>query len=122
MQKLYTQALVNLSSREGAKGSALVDMLVAHLKVSGRMKLLPKILRELRIHEARTEKRGVHVEVASQADAPEALAQAAKQGISATKAHVNHDLIKGWRAKTDSVLVDHSAKQGLLDIYSAITH
>ena len=121
MQKLYAQALVDLSSREGAKKSVLVEQLITHLKKSGRTKLLPKILRELKIHEARATKRGSHIEVASQAEAHVAQSEAAAHGITGTKAHVNHDLIKGWRAKNDSVLIDHSAKQGLIDLYRAIT-
>lgn len=121
MQKMYAQALVNLSLQEGANKKALVEKLIQHLHESGRTKLLPKILRELKIHEARSEKKGSHIEVATQADAHEAQTEAARQGIVGAKAHVNHDLIRGWRAKNDSVLIDHSAKQGLIDLYRAIT-
>ena len=121
MHKLYAQALVDLSSKKGAKKSDLVEQLITHLKKSGRIKLLPKILRELKIQEARDTKRGSHIEVASQTEAHVAQKEAAAHGIVGTKAHVNHDLIKGWRAKNDSVLVDHSAKQGLIDLYRAIT-
>ena len=121
MQKLYAQALVDLSSKEGVKKSVLVEQLITHLKESGRTKLLPRILRELKILEARAAKRGSHIEVASHADAHEAEIEAAAHGISGAKAHVNHDLIKGWRAKNDSVLIDHTAKQGLIDLYRNIT-
>jgi F0F1-type ATP synthase delta subunit len=121
MEKVYAQALRDLGSREGAKGAALAEKLVAHLKATGRIKLLPHILRELRRLEQRSLKKAVRVEVAHQSEAAEALTRAHTYGVVATKAHVNHDLIRGWRAQGDSVLIDHSAKQGLIDLYRKVT-
>ena len=121
MQKMYAKALIEVSSRDTKKSSEIVDRLVSHLTTTGRIKLLPKILHELRIQGEIARKRGAHVEVASMSEAEDALAQAATNGIHATKAVVNHYLVRGWRAQSDGVLVDHSAKQGLLDLYKGIT-
>ena len=121
MQKAYAQALVSLSSREGADATALTENLIRHLARTGRTKLLPRILREVRILEAKRDKLGVHIEVAHEAGSHAALKEAAEHGINATKAHVNSDLIGGWRARKNSVLVDNSAKQGLIDLYRKIT-
>ncbi|MGE5540776.1 MAG: hypothetical protein ACM3TU_00610, partial [Bacillota bacterium] len=94
---------------------------VKHLQATGRTKLLPKILRELKVLEARREKLAPSVEVASEHEAKRALAEAKEFGIETTKAHVNHALIKGWRGRSGSSLVDRSAKNGLIEIYRRVT-
>ena len=121
MQKLYAQALSRLSHTEGAKTATLSKELMKHLTETGRLKLLPGILRELKILEARKAKLAPSVEVASEAEAHDAIAQAKKEGIEVTKAHVNHALIRGWRARTGGTLVDRSAKRGLIDLYRNVT-
>ena len=121
MEKQYAHAL-SRQIAQGADESALVGGLVAHLKRDGRMKLLPGIVRELKALQARTDKLAPSVEVASEADSADALAKARVLGIEASSATVNPSLIKGWRARTGSTLVDRSAKQALVDLYQRITN
>ena len=94
---------------------------VAHLKRTGRMKLLPKVLRELRVQEAREKLRQPLVEVASEGEAAFALKAASASGIVAKEARVNPSLVSGWRARAEGKLIDRSAKHALIDIYRRIT-
>jgi F0F1-type ATP synthase delta subunit len=121
MQKLYAKAIDELAQTSGANAKKLAAQLSAHLAASGRSKLLPGILRELRILAARRAKLEPALEVASQAEADEALREAKKEGIIATKTRVNHDLIKGWRARSGGTLIDRSAKRSLIDLYRSVT-
>jgi F0F1-type ATP synthase delta subunit len=121
MQKEYAFAL-SRQVAHGADEETLVRNLVAHLGASGRMKLLPGILRELRALEARQEKLAPSVEAASEGEKSAALAAASAAGISAASASVNPSLIRGWRARSGSALVDRSAKQALVDLYQRITN
>ncbi len=121
MEKLYAKAIDDLSRREGAKGKELVAQLVAHLATTGRRKILPGILRELKTLEARRAKHAPFVEVAHASEAEHALTQAKKEGIEATKTHVNPSLVSGWRARSGGILIDRSAKRGLIDLYRAVT-
>ena len=121
MEKEYALALQD-SLKRGTDEAKLVAGLVKHLKEEGRMKLLPGILRELKTLEAVQEKQSVSFEVASEAEIPEALAAAKAAGIDAATAAVNTSLVRGWRAREGSVLVDRSAKQALVDLYQKITN
>ena len=121
MDKLYAKAIDDLATREGTDAKKLVSDLMTHLHKSGRTKLLPGILRELNIIEARRAKLEPSVEVANEKEAAHALAEAKAAGIVATKAHVNPSLIKGWRARSGGTLIDKSAKRGLIDIYRNVT-
>ncbi|MDB5189127.1 MAG: hypothetical protein JWL82_84 [Parcubacteria group bacterium] len=121
MEKFYAQALERLAAKEGADEKGLVTQLMAQLKASGRMKLLPGILRELKTIEARREKLMPAVEVASEKEGKEAMAQAKAAGIEVHEVTVNHALIKGWRARSGSTLIDRSAKRGLIDLYRKVT-
>ena len=119
MEKQYAKALHALGTTTDAK--KLVSELMAHLKTSGRTKLLPGILRELKTLEARSLKTAPTLEVASKDEVASALAEAKKEGIEVTSAHVNHALIQGWRARSGSTLIDKSAKRGLIDLYRKVT-
>lgn len=121
MDKEYALALAR-SIEDGTDEAKLVAGLVAHLKSEGRMKLLPGILRELKVLDARNEKTAPILEVASEAESAGALASAHAMGIETSKTVVNPSLIKGWRAREGSVLVDRSAKQALVDLYQMITN
>lgn len=121
MKKLYAKAIDELAHKEGADSKKLVTELVAQLSASGRTKLLPGILRELKVLEARRAKLAPSVEVASEKEAHAALAEAKAEGIVVEKAHVNHALISGWRARTGGTLIDRSAKRGLVDLYRKVT-
>jgi F0F1-type ATP synthase delta subunit len=120
MEKVYAKAIENLLAK-GGDAKMIVAQLRAHLEERGRTKLLPGILRELKVLEARKANLAPSVEVASEAEAHAALAAAKKAGIDASKARVNHALIKGWRARSGGALIDRSAKQGLIDLYRRVT-
>ena len=120
MEKVYAQALVELE-RKGAKASLLTTHLIAHLTTVGRLKLLPKILRELKKMQARHEKEFTKLEVASEKETANALTELKKLGIDTNGVHVNHSLIKGWRILQKDTLVDRSAKQQLVSLYTNIT-
>lgn len=121
MEKLYAKAIDSLAHRAGADEKKLVAELTTQLTQTGRMKLLPRILRELKILEARRIRLAPSVEVASEKESSAALAAAKKEGIEVSKAHVNHALIKGWRARSGGVLIDRSAKKSLIDLYRNVT-
>jgi F0F1-type ATP synthase delta subunit len=121
MQKLYAQALYSEAQKTGADAKVMVQRLAEHLKATGRAKLLPSILRELKRIDEKNTKFEPTIEVAHERDSAKALAAAAAQGIHATKAHVNHDLVTGWRASAGGKLIDHSGKQALVDLYQKIT-
>ncbi len=122
MEKQYAKAIDELVHKKGSNSEKLVANLIAHLKETGRIKLLPGIVRELRILEAKRAKLAPSVEVASEKEAHAAITAAAKEGIEVKKAVVNHALIKGWRARRGGTLIDRSSKQALLDIYRKVTN
>jgi hypothetical protein len=72
--------------------------LKAHLERTGRIKLFPRILRELRASVAR-------------AEAGQSWKETAKQ---------NPSLISGFRSIENGVLTDRTGKRALLDIYQKI--
>lgn len=74
------------------------EAFVAHLKRTGRLKLLPRVLRELREEEARGKRLSSRKETAAE----------------------NPSLIFGWRQIESGVLTDRSGKGALLDIYKKI--
>jgi F0F1-type ATP synthase delta subunit len=119
MEKEYAQALFELAQKPGASADALVKQLVKHLKETGREKLLPRILREFKRIDARSESFGELLEVASEQEVAAAQKEAKELGITAT-AQVNPDLVTGWRARKASRLIDRSGKRALVDLYRQI--
>jgi hypothetical protein len=75
------------------------DQFIAHLKRTGRLKLLPSVLLELRAAEAQDKKRAPRKETVEQYPA----------------------LISGWRSIEDGILTDRSGKGALIEIYRNIT-
>jgi hypothetical protein len=73
--------------------------LAAHLERTGRMKLLPQILRELKQQEAREAKLAPKKETAKE----------------------NPSLIAGWRQYENGMLTDNTAKRALIEIYQKVT-
>ena len=118
METAYATA-IQKQLRLGVPEQELVSALVAQLKAKGRLKLLPAIRREL-IRLMNQEQKPL-VEVAHKDDSTEALKQASLAGITATHATVNPSLIRGWRAREGSQLVDRSGKRALVDLYRRIT-
>ncbi len=74
------------------------DTFVEHLRRTGRLKLLPRVLRELHLEEVRAKKFSSKVETVEE----------------------NPSLISGWRTIENGVLTDHTGKRALLDIYKNI--
>ncbi|MEJ0053176.1 MAG: hypothetical protein WDN10_00410 [bacterium] len=75
------------------------ETLVEHLKRTGRMKLLPRILRELKMKEARARKLAPRKETAEESPA----------------------LISGSRSIENGILTDTTGKRALLEIYKKVT-
>jgi hypothetical protein len=74
------------------------DTLKAHLERTGRIKMLPKILRELRMRDAREK----------------------AQNVKKETAYENPSLISGWRSIENGVLTDRTGKRALLEIYQKV--
>lgn len=119
MEKVYAKALIHLI--EGGKSEAeLFKLLKKHLEEKGRLKLLPKIKRELERMAARRKKEYSKLEVASESETAQALKELKTLGIEIHGSKVNHALIKGWRTVQKDTLVDRSAKQQLVTLYTNI--
>lgn len=71
------------------------EELKKHLERTGRMKLLPRILQELKVKTAREAKLAPRTETAQD----------------------NPSLISGWRSIENGVLVDKTGKRALVEIY-----
>ncbi len=71
------------------------EQLAEHLKRTGKMKLLPSILKELKEKAALEAKRAPMKETAKE----------------------NPSLISGWRSIENGVLTDRTGKRALLEIY-----
>ncbi len=118
----YTKLLEKAAESENeAVATAAVGRLVEHLRVAGRLKVLPSIAAELRKVQARRKALAPLVEVAHEKDSKEALQEAKEAGIVATKTHVNPTLISGFRARGNGSLLDRSGKRALIDIYRNVT-
>lgn len=74
------------------------DMLMEHLKRTGRTRMLPLILRELKQRDASARAKNVQKETAKE----------------------NPSLISGWRSIEDGVLIDTTSKRALLEIYQKV--
>jgi hypothetical protein len=70
-----------------------------HLERTGRLKLLPRVLRELKEREARAKLLAPRTETAKE----------------------NPSLISGSRTFENGILTDHSGKRALLEIYQRVT-
>lgn len=75
------------------------DAFIAHLRRTGRMKLLPQVLRELTVAHARARKVSSRRETAAE----------------------HPSLISGWRSIENGVLTDRTGKSALIAIYRNIT-
>ena len=119
MEKVYAE-VIDRAVSSGKDEKELVEGLVAHLTREGRMRLLPGILRELKMRLARSEKRAAVLEVASADEKASATVEAKAAGIEAKQVQVNPSLISGWRARSAGRLLDHSGKSALIEIYRNI--
>lgn len=122
MEDEYTRIFTILAESDDASAKEeTLRRLFVHLKSTGRIKLLPGILKKLTAIEARRLTQAPQVEVAHAGESRMALAEAAREGIVASHARVNESLIKGFRARADGKLVDRSAKRALIDLYQNLT-
>ncbi|HEX8946926.1 MAG TPA: F0F1 ATP synthase subunit delta [Candidatus Paceibacterota bacterium] len=121
LARYYAQALTRVAAAPGADGSALAKNLIAHLRATGRMKLLPHIARSLKEAHARQGTLSGVVEVAREEERDTALAEAAAAGVHAKTVAVNPALVRGWRARSAGTLIDRSAKRSLIELYQRIT-
>jgi hypothetical protein len=118
----YTRILEAVAVQGDEQASeAAVRKLVAHLTHTGRSKLLPTIVRELRIIQERRKANAPKVEVAHTKEAAKALEKAGAAGIKASEAVVMPSLLAGWRAQGHGLLIDCSGKQALIAIYKDVT-
>lgn len=122
MEKEYAQAIATMSRQSGRDQAALADGLIVHLRKTGRSKMLPGILRELTRAKEREAKLAPVLEIATESETAAATAFLAKEGVDIKKVEVNPSLIRGWRARANGLLWDHSAKRALTDIYKKITN
>ncbi|MBU6321580.1 MAG: hypothetical protein KGI78_02045 [Patescibacteria group bacterium] len=76
------------------------DQFIAHLRRTGRLKLLPAVLAELRTSGARERARAPRRETAAE----------------------NPALISGWREIEGGRLTDRTGKGALIDIYRKVTN
>jgi len=75
-----------------------LDAFIAHVKRTGRLKLLPEVLRELKREELRAKKTGERIETAQE----------------------NPSLISGARTIKNGLLTDTTGKRTLLEIYKNV--
>jgi len=116
----YADAILRL--QDSVAPEKLVAGLVAALRSTGRAKLLPKILAELKAREGRKLATTPLIEVAKESETARALQGARSEGIEADSVVVNPTLLSGWRARGNGLLVDRSGKKNLVDLYLKITN
>lgn len=117
----YTRLLETTAEvEETDAANTAVTRLIAHLKSTGRMRTLPRIVRELERVAARRVALRAIVEVASKEEGARALHASERAGISTKRFVVNPSLIRGWRARENGRLIDRSAKRALVQIYQRV--
>jgi F0F1-type ATP synthase delta subunit len=120
MEKVYAQAIAK-KVREGADEADLVKALQLHLERMGRVKLLPRIVAELKREVARNAKTEPVLELAHEGLREGALKELSSLGLSVSDIRINTDLIEGWRVRTEDTVLDKSAKRSLVELYKRIT-
>jgi F0F1-type ATP synthase delta subunit len=97
-----------------------ITKFIVHLKATGRIRMLPRILQAMRDSVARHKTLAPRVEVADKKDSAHALQNAERFGITAQEVSINQSLISGWRAQGQGKVIDHSAKRALISMYQKI--
>jgi len=120
LAKKYSSVLARASDAKNIDNQEVVEKLVVHLKEIGRLKLLPYIVRSLKEMQFRKLVNSPVVEVSCEEETPKALSGASSAGVHAEVAVINKSLVRGWRVRTSSTLVDHSAKRALIELYRNI--
>jgi F0F1-type ATP synthase delta subunit len=122
MEKQYAQAIAHMHATSDKDEATLMSGLVRHLKATGRLKLLPRIVIELKNLSLRAAKLAPTLEVATSSEEKGAKEVLTRQGVHVEHTIVNPSLIRGWRARSNGLLWDRSAKRALTDIYKQITN
>lgn len=119
----YTR-LLEIVAETGDEKTAheAVVRLVHHLHTAGRLKMLPTIAHELRKIRARKNACAPVIEVADISYEKEARAGALRAGVETGMVRVNKEILSGWRAHGNGVLVDCSGKCALIDMYKKVIH
>ena len=127
MHELYAQALWEMVN-EGKQPHDAVALLRKNLEAKGRSALMPKIAKAFeRLAAKEARKNNVVLTIARQKDA-HAAATAAKRMLEhnglqevTMEQKVDESLIGGWRLEGRGILVDHSWKKELLEIFERAT-
>lgn len=124
MERAYAQALWKMIEKGGSPSHA-VKAIHTSLVTHGREALMPKVARAFG-HLAQRElaKRTYTLSVARETDLRTAHKEALKAlGTESPLVHtvVDTSLIGGWALTGSEVLIDHSYKKQLLDLYRRIT-
>lgn len=118
----YTKLLEQVADHaDEATAEKAVSKLVAHLKSTGRTKMLPSLYRELHKIALRRQALAPRLEIAHQKHKDESMKEAQAFGFFIEKTVVNPSLISGWRALSKGTLVDRSGKNALIELYRRIT-
>ena len=117
----YAQAILEASNGAHKDANAFLESIITHLKQTGRSKMLPAILREVKQQSSQKTSTDTVLEVASKEETASAKKALEAEGIAPKHTHVNPDLIRGWRVRTKDTLIDRSGKKALIDLYRNIT-
>lgn len=117
MEDKYVRLLENVEEKDAAEA---VNVLVAHLKGVGRMKLLPRILTKLKQRMGEKKSSRPYVEVASEKELPLIQSELQTLGLHSSDVIVNPDLVSGWRIRNNGTLIDRSGKSALVNIYKNV--
>lgn len=123
MRDSYTRVLESVIAHGDERvASEALHKLIAHLRSTGRLKLLTQILQELKKTLSRRATHTTRLEVAHEREKATALAAVRTVGVHPEHVQVNPSLIQGWRVRSKDFLLDQSAKHALLTIYQRVTH
>ncbi len=119
MHKQYALAIHELiKESDESKREGLINSFLEYLKRSGREKLLPGILRELkRIYQR---EKAPKILIAKESFKDKAEQKAQELGIENYSFEEDETLIGGYVIKSRGFLYDASYKRWLLDLYKSI--
>jgi F0F1-type ATP synthase delta subunit len=106
--------------KDPAVVESAVDRLMAHLTATGRLKILPVLVRVLHKRSAHRHRLTSRIDIADESETEKALAEAAQFGIVTKRVIVTPSLIRGWRGQQQGKLIDRSAKHALISIYQKV--
>ncbi|MDB5187521.1 MAG: hypothetical protein JWO50_41 [Candidatus Kaiserbacteria bacterium] len=122
MENAYAQVIWRLVAG-GNTAHAAITKVEEHLKQTGRLGLLPRVMHSLaRIAQSQAS-RSSSIVVAKKEDAAHAAHEAGNTHAiqDQLQTRVDPSLIGGWRLETPELLIDTSYKKALLEIYRKAT-